>query len=451
LPNLGGHTRGRLLRCWPLQRDKFGVYLIPDDNPAIEYHFIGGCRSVEEAKTRLQEIANRPASIFGAGFNAAEVEFRERQKVATDNTLELLTEKELGESIREHYDRALGQMTKSKAIKAFLSYGNCIFLLTAVAIWLFWTHSSFTVPKSLDLPLVGNRLDGITLNRETVARYFPLALFALYLVKFGVLLRTNLENDLLRRKVLTLVIHHSWRVQQFAILLTSIRKSMEKNGLGWLVNVSDWMHDLNPGSLGNLRQRSAVSTRNEVEDAPSSTEPTPNANQAMTGTVRAELDQRLADWIPDEFDRRMHSLYFLDKEREYSRFAICFDPVLYVVSLNRIVFRVYEFLRGKGIPIDEINAPQDPYLVQRVVGPMVWILLAGHVLIFGGVMGWSFLVAGASSKLLLLANILAMAAVLIVPNVWNYLALVRRRGFPKMEPLGAYTVGPMTPNHLSLL
>lgn len=434
-----------------LQTDKYGVYLIPDDNPAIEYHIIGGCSSIDYAKERIQELSTQNTGLLGAGLDPATIEFRERPKAETDNMVQLLTVDELAESIRAHFDRSIAQLTKSTVIKVLLSYENSIFLLCVIAIWLFWTHGSFTVPKGIDLPLIGNRLDGIVLKGETVARYFPIALLALYFAKFLSMLRTNLEYDLLRRKLLVLVINHGWRLQQFVLLMVGVRKSAEKSGLGWLVNVSDWFHDLDPASLGNLRKQSALATQEAAAGQPSLKPSNKISHQAPPSSVQAELDKKLAEWVPNEFDRRVHHLYFLDKEKDYSRFAMCFDPVLYLTSLNRILFRVYEFLRDKGAPVDAMNAPTDPYLVQRVAGLAFWFSVSWHVVFLGGTMAWSLFVASTLPKLLFLANLLAMVLVLIVPNWWNYLAFVRHRGFPKMEPLGAYTVGSMSPNRLSLL
>jgi hypothetical protein len=430
-----------------LQGDEYGVYVISGDNPAIEYYLIGGLKSLDEARARAQELAATDA-LKGAPLDFTSIQFRHRPKVELGNILQLMKEEDLTESLREYLDRAVEQLTKSKSIKSLLNYENCTALLTFLAIWLFWTNGSLGVPKGLDLPLVGNHLEGVVLKAETLARYFPIVLLALYTAKFFQLLRTNLEYDLVRQKILILIFHHEWRFKQFINLLAHQRKSMEKSGLGWLVNVSDWFHEIDPVRLKNLRKKSEELRRDTIAGTSPPQEPIGDA-ELKSGTLRAELDQRLSEWVPREFERRVHNLYFLDKEEDYSRFCICFDPLLYLCSLNRVLFRTYEFLRERGAPVDQ-ESPRDPYLIQRLSVSIFWVGVVLQIFFLGGLMVWSLFVANIFPNFLFFTNLLAIVLVLLIPLWWNYLVIIRHRGYPKFEPVGAYTVGSFTPNRLSM-
>lgn len=427
-----------------LQDGTFGVYIVPKDNLKVEYLLVGSLPSIEEAKAKVREAA---AGFRHEGItDIGNIELRPRQRPQLAADVQLMAEKDLKDSIQSHIDSSLSGLSKSRLLKSVLSYGNLIFLFCCIAAWLFWTKHSFTVPK-VDLPIVGNRLSGVSIKAAVLARYFPLALGVLFAASFLRVVRTNLGYDLLRKHILALVFQHGWRTLDFAKL---VRNTMTKRGLGWMVNAIDELRDLDPASLVNLRKLgNASELRSELVQVREVNKT--KEEESPTTDVRIELNRKLKVWLGSDFERRVHSLYFLDREKDYSPFVMCFDPFTYLVSLNRVTFRVYNFLVEHGVRVDRYNAPTDPYLVQRFAAPAFWLGVCVQVCFFGGLMVWSFFVAPKPTSALLTANVVATVLVLVIPNWWNYLAVIKSRGFPRPEPLGAYTVGPLTANHLSLV
>ncbi len=450
-----------------LQDGTFGAYLVSEENPSLEYRLKGGCRSPDEAKMRAKNVLEENPYLKQSVSNADLIEVQERSPTEIDSTLRILTEEDLEESIRSHLELSLAKMKQGvprkeiledvvssplraviTILKRILTLHGAIFLLTCCAIWLYWTKGSVAVPEELDLPFVGDRLGGTIVNAPMLARYFPVVILALYVGVFLRMLRTNLQYDLIRKHILALVFLHGWRALDFAQI---IQKTMVKSGLGWFVHALDCMYEKDPASLANLRKLSVASNGRTDAEKLRVKDVTGEYKQPVLDDVRAELNQELEQWLPTEFERRIHSIYFMDRESDYNRFVICFDPLIYVVSLNRVIFWVYEFLRHKGIEVDPYNAPRDPYLIERVAAPVFWFGEAFRIALLGSTIVWSFLVAGHQLNTFFAANVLSAVPVLLVPSWWNYLAMIKKRGFPKTEPLGAYTVGPIAVNRLSIM
>jgi hypothetical protein len=423
-----------------IQEGSFGGYLVPELNPSLEYYLVGGCATVEEARTKTQEVIARSHSLKASLSQEHPIESRKRGPTKIDNTMKMMSEKELEDSICIHIAGWFEGFSWKK-IPTLLLHQNAIFLLVCFAIWLFWTDGSIIVPEKLYLPIVGDRLGGKGVDAKTLASCLPVALLALYTVRFALMVKTNLENDSVRKEVIAAVFQHGWRVLDFAKL---IQPQMVKKGLKWFVNAVDGLHDMNPASLANLRKSAAIpqdKAKGSMQDG----------KEGVSEKIREELDQKLAQWLSTEFDRRIHNLYYIDKEKDYNRFVISFDPLIYIISLNRVIYRMYDFLRQKGINVDSYNAPRDPYLIQRVAAPVFFAGEAFRVALLGGAIIWSYSITGFQLSFLFITNILAGILTIVVPTWWNYLAIIAKRGFPKAEPLGAYTVGPMAPNRLSVL
>jgi len=162
-----------------------------------------------------------------------------------------------------------------------------------------------------------------------------------------------------------------------------------------------------------------------------------------------EIQDKLERWIRSDFEQRMHNLIYLDKEKSFRSAFMCFDPIIYLISSNRTIFRLYSYLKSEGFPIQESNPPQDPYKVQHAITFAFRIGIVFTTLLFGGTFLWSILIAHSNFAWTSLSIILSLS-VLILPNLWNYLATIRKWGYPSSEPIGAYIVG-FVPNKLSLI
>jgi hypothetical protein len=431
-----------------LNNYRYGIYLLSDLEPETETYIAGGLKSVDEAKAWAKELAvNKEFKEISGIFDS--IEYRPRPKVSLGLSPALAKEEDLAESLRLHLDRATEQITKLKFPRSLFSYQSSIFYLTVLALWLFWSKGSIGIPKGLDLPLVGNRLDGIVLDAPTLARYLPIALFALYGGKFLSLLKTNMEYDTLRQRILALIIYHQWRADKFLGVLLHSRKSAEKSGLGWLLSLSEWLYDNSPNTFASMRRPSKERPSGSGGKNAAELSPTPQKSEEAIDP-RVELDQLLPGWLDKEFERRVHALYFLDKEKDYSRFVICFNPLLYICSLNRVLLYTYDFLSARGENLSH-ERPTDVHAMERFAVPGFWAGAAFNLLFLGGVMIWAIFLARDMPRMLLATNIVAATVVIALPTWWNFLAMAKHRGYPRGEPLGAYLVGALTPNRLSLL
>jgi hypothetical protein len=294
-----------------------------------------------------------------------------------------------------------------------------------LSIWILWTGHSIKIPK-VELPVIGSSLSGIVADQQAVAVWLLPTLFVLQLALFLNALKRNASYDLLRKQALALVIKYGWRFDDFVKLFAV---QAEKSRMAWLFNMIGSASNADPGSLKNLIR----------------------AGEASSGEkIAGDLRQKLRHDLFSEFDRRVHSLYYLNYEKDYSAFYISFDPLLYLISLNRIAYRTFTFLQERGVRVDTVNAPTDPYLVERVSGPVFWVSVALRVLLVGGVGIWCLSLTDADHPMFWV-NVVALVLMLLLPNWWNYRALVKKVGYPRGEPLGAYIVGPLTPNRLSLV
>lgn len=126
-----------------------------------------------------------------------------------------------------------------------------------------------------------------------------------------------------------------------------------------------------------------------------------------------------------------------------------FDPIIYLISNNRTIYRLYSYLHTSGFEVHEMEAPIDPYQSQKVMPYVFWVGVLLTSILFGGTCLWSLLIEHSEIGWTIL-GVCASISVLVLPNWWNFMAIVKKRGFPSCEPIGAYTVGLVT-NRLSLV
>lgn len=425
-----------------LQKNDFGCYLVMEDNlSSVEYYLFSGCETLDEAKTKVAEIIENHPSFPQLELDVETIEFRKRKPIELDNTMRLISEEDLKSSVASSYIGEYNpEFSLATFLKDFFSYRRTISLLPWFALWLFWTNGSITIPKDIGLPFVGDRFGGTVINASILALYFPIVLLFLYIVVFIKLIKTNLQYDYVRRQILALVLLHEWRILDFIQL---IQTQLTKSKLGWFINLVDGLVEKDPATLAGLLKQATthidesgvIKTRMPDIDMDNSNE--------ISDNVEIELKQMIAKWLPSEFERRIHNLYYLDKENDYSKFFACFDPLSYIISHNRVQFRTYQFLREKGVKVDTINAPRDPYIMERVFVPSFWFGQILGLVSIGTPLIWSFFVVGYQLNVLFIVNIISAILVLLFPMWWNYQTLIKRRCFPKSEPLGAYAIGSM--------
>jgi hypothetical protein len=415
----------------------FGVYGISSDQPDVQMYLSGGFESVEGAIEAANSLIHRWRNE-GIPIPVPEddvVEYRKREDFQLGESYPLLTKENLVESVTTHINQWFVKLTKKTLLKGFLSYGNLIFYGTGLVIWIYWMDTTFTVPD-LDLPIVGKSLSGKVLNRGLLATYYPIGLFLLYSASFFRMLNTNLSNDELRRKVLVLVKKHSWTLQDFAKL---IAVSSNKGVNPWFSSLMRWLDSNDLNSLANLLKRTRNNTASD--NVPES---------KVIGPNDSELIENLQRWVRSDFDQRCHNLLYLDRDKNFRPAYMCFDPVIYLMMNNRTIFRLYSYLKSHGYHVHEIDAPKDPYLVEKVMPFIFWFGVIFSGCLFGGTCLWSILIEHSSFGWTVLGAVTSLA-VLVLPNWWNYRAIIGKRGFPSTEPIGAYTVGSYAVNKLSIV
>jgi hypothetical protein len=408
-----------------LSDETFGAYLIPSDNKDVEMYFTGGHESPQAARGQARELFQR----LGASKEEVarlELQYRKRQPPTVASIYHTLSLDQLKSAVSSHIDDSLRKLNKKEIFRSILSPENVMSIASLLSIWILWTGHSIKIPK-VELPVLGSSLSGVVADQKVVAVWLVPTLFVLQLALFFDALKRNASYDLLRKQALALVIKCGWRSEDFAKLFAV---QAEKSSMAWFVRIVEWLHDADPRSLTNLARTGVASSKVEK--------------------IADDLGQKLRHDLSEEFNRRVHNLYYLEFEKDYGAFYISFDPLLYLISPNRVAYRMYTFLQEKGVRVDTANAPTDPYLVERISRPAFWIGVILRVLFVGGVGIWSLSLIKADHPMLWV-NVAALVLMLFLPNWWNYRVVVKRVGYPRGEPLGAYTVGPLTPNRLSLV
>src|SRR6266496_789350 len=160
---------------------KFGVYVVSDEEPGLEYSLITGIPSLDQARARAAQTLK---SNLGKDIEPRDIPYRVRPGIEVDSMLRGVDELSIKEAVKSHVQQGLDSIAKVPTLKGWLkglaSSQALPWLLCAVALILFWKGISVTIPKDLALPLLGNLLAGYKLEASKLARYFPLLLLAAY-------------------------------------------------------------------------------------------------------------------------------------------------------------------------------------------------------------------------------------------------------------------------------
>ena len=436
--DINGETFNVFVSESALLNGYFGVYSVFPDQPNVQVYLAGGFKSIDDAIEKANSIIQNWRDNEDFPMPIPEdyiVEYRKREDFQLKESYPLLEKDNLIDSVTAHINQWFVKQNKKTLLKGLLSHGNLIFYGTFLVLWIYWKHSTFTVPD-FELPLVGKSLSGIMLNRNLIATYYPIALFLLYSASFFKMLSRNVSYNKLRQKVLILVKEHSWTLVDFAKLTAA---SLNKSENSLFSSLIDWLHSNDPKSLTNLLKYVRKDT--ESDNGPES---------VAAASMDSELHDNLVRWSISDFDQRLHNLLYLDKETGFRPAYMCFDPIIYLMLNNRTIFRTYSYLKAHGYQTQGIDAPLDPYRVQRVIPSVFWLGAVFSVCLHGGTCLWSILIEHSSFGWTILGTLASVCA-LVLPQWWNYMGLIRKRGFPSTEPIGAYTVGSFAPNRLSLV
>jgi len=388
----------------------FGIYAIPQDNDALEYQLIGQLESEEKAT----DLAQKFAANYQDTFSTNEIENIPDRELKLESIIADHAKDKQETVLREH----LKNQFKAPAALKFRPLDRITnttpHLLSYIALIIFWFSITIIVPSWV--PFLGDWMGGKELSPETFASYYPaVIIFCALYVQYRVR-KLGFQLALIRDYVLTLAIKHGWRREQF---YESFMDVLSTSAYSWTLKLGEWMATWDPNSFSKGVQE----TRKNHSDS----------DDAETDENIIELAKYL---LQEDFEARIHALYYMDKEKNYHSWTVVLYPILFLINLGRARRRIGHFNRSGfgGIIFDAVwGLPgEGEYRVGRrifpgiavyetlvIAGPLIWAFIISP---WQGVMGWI------GMAVLILLSVLPM-------HLWNFNLLVRHRGLPRSMAL----------------
>lgn len=307
--------------------------------------------------------------------------------------------------------RLLPELPNSFSLRPFLKVlfkitESTPYWLAIIAAIVFKFSLTVTVPK--DLPVLGELIGGSTLGKLAVAHLLPFVLLASTIILQFLARTRGLVNSAMRDNILSLTLSHKWRRERFRQLYLGV---IETEGWGSLRKLGKWIQGWNPDTL-----------RQVFEDAFKSRDP------AESEEVKNEL-LRLYN---EDFEARIHALYFMDLELWFSPFRMVVNPFLFILGDRRAV------RRGRMLTANDIRG----YLSLALVGlpsweestqirPVFWVAALWEVIALGGPLAWAFAISPWPGLFGWLGMLLVVSATIAPIMVWNYGLFARSRGIPR--------------------
>jgi hypothetical protein len=417
-----------LIRPGILKDGTYGVYVIPENNPAVEYQLDAQFASVDEAREMAEEylkfvdhgvivvarlvddgklIEEHPSFVNGR-FVTDQIIIQSDREIHLETLVTELAEEKQAAALKAHLKKMV-QIPTSFKIAPFAKITETTpYLLSIACLIVFGFSLSFTVPK--DIPLLGDVIGGRTFSPAQTARLFPFVLLASTIYLQIRARAKGLANSAIRDNVLSLALQRGWRRDKFANLLID---TMESEDLGWLRKISEWMQSWDPNTLRQVREDAA---RKQVDSSKD---------------VRREVINtgRLLD---EDFEARIHALYYMEKEPGYRPWSVIVHPLLLVMTHRRAVRRARAFaldgLRGV-LYLGMCSLPGgDDYRLRRKMFP---ILAVWPVLMFGVPLVWAFILQPWPTVFGLIGMTLLTVVTLVPLLLWNYKLMIQCRGLPR--------------------
>ncbi|MBN2535825.1 MAG: hypothetical protein JXB88_23295 [Spirochaetales bacterium] len=172
-----------------LKEGLYELYLVPHDNPDVEYRIKGGFSSIDEAKKEGKELFEH---MMKEEIEIKSIEYKKRGEIILNSSVLGTKEDVLIKSFQNHLKTLFSIGSGFKTIKDFFimvrkslfSIKNIINIIIILAIILFWTKIQFIIPEDLELPLIGDMLKGMLINANSYAIIFPLLLLLSYFIYY---------------------------------------------------------------------------------------------------------------------------------------------------------------------------------------------------------------------------------------------------------------------------
>ena len=400
---------------------RFAVFASSPLNGNIDEWLVGGFDS--------QEAADEAAKGIVQSIGAADITFatRQLQPAEHDHRFTGHAKEDLVESLETQISEMVRLPSRETIMASYLSprfFFNIIYLVVIIE---FIFGFRITIPEDIDIPLIGGLVAGWSLERPEVAFYLPFALLILLLVMIPALVERNLRNDRFRRLMVELAIFHQLR-------RADVRKAVAKElALGDSALAMDGAQKLLNGTVGKI-----LGVRGWRQPAPAA-----EGQKLVQLATAEEIDIAL----DDEYDRRIHNLYWLGRQKGYWPILLVFEPLFYVISDNRIRWILHTRAIAAGVDPFTLPLVSDPDDPASAFPDSRSVLIVAAV--FSIPLVWGLFLIGARPPAMIALYVLASLAFVGFYSFWILQALVRRRGFPLRESVGAYTVD-IVPRKLSL-
>ena len=409
-----------------LKDGTYGIYAIPENNPAVEYQLDAQFASVAEAQKMAQQYLKfRDEEVVVLARRNDKGEWIEENPTFTNprfvtDQIIIGTEREIDlepvitERPAEKQEAALkASLTKGLQIPTTFKLApfariteSTPYLLSIVCLILFGFSISVTVPN--EIPFLGDIIGGKTLGPSQTARLFPFVLLASTIFLQMRVRAKGLANSAIRDNVLSLAIQHGWRREQFYNLLMD---TIDSEDLGWLRKIGEWMQSWDPDTLRQVRE-DATSVEGDSKDA------------GEVVNVRRLLDE--------DFEARIHALYYMQKEPGFRSWNVVVHPLLFVMVHRRAVRRARALaqngLRGL-LYLGMCCLPGgDDYRIRRKLFPVIALW---PVLMFGIPLVWAFILRPWPTVFGYIGMALLMVVTLVPLIAWNYKLVSECRGLPR--------------------
>ena len=387
----------------------YGVYAIPQDNNALEYQLISQLDSEEEAI----ELANRFLTNYKETFSDNDIE------VVSDreSKLDFLTanrEKEKQESaLREHLKRQFKAPETLKFRPLDRITNSTPHLLSYLVLVVFLFSISISVPKWV--PILGDWMGNKAITLNEFANYYPFViLFCALYVQFRAR-KIGLQLAAARDYVLVLALKHGWRREQFSELFMDV---VATSAYGWALKLGEWMSKWDPNSFSK-----------GIQEIPN------NHSDASVEEAENQTQDLAKFLLLEDFEARIHGLYYMDKEKNYRSWAVILYPIFFLINISRarrklgdmkrlgidgFLFDAVWALPGEGeYKVRKLFYLIAGYEILLIAGPIIWAFVINP---WNGIFGW------VGMCILILLSVLPMLS-------WNYQLLVQHRGLPRSMAL----------------
>ncbi|WP_440951689.1 hypothetical protein [Methanococcoides sp. FTZ1] len=288
----------------------YGVYLSPKDNPDVEYQFRSQLKTIEEAIS----IANTIASTL-KNMVETPIEVRKTREVRLSPKVSQLEPDDIAEKLQSHLEKQLEGFSKFKGISWVRDVPSMILsiisnpaIISICALIAFIFSLSLEVPE--DFPVLGWILGGYELSSIEIAMWFPSAILIIIVLRYFQARSLAADNALVGDYVITLAVKHKWRRENFHSLFRNVETSESS---GWIFTILE--HFITKKLQNDPDSLTGILAKHEKN------------TEAQGHLERINLE---------DFERKIHSLIYLKKEKDYAPRYVCFSPFNFVISLRNV-------------------------------------------------------------------------------------------------------------------